>query len=363
MRVSLSPSSLVRRRCLSPPIPLACWRSIQTRPALGPTAKILQSRRDALLTRERQQSAQVQFEYGQFRGWLKALYPLAKTIKGLPRPEVTPEETQQITANATFNRKLRHCTEFFVNNDMAPSERVLIALCANASTVGLLRVAIRVLKAAQYKGALLEDSVSAAFVRSAVHACLRGGSDQSGDLSSLEAIMGEALSETPQVAICVGPQTICALNDALAAAVATSGEADKAKATKTRAERQQFALSLLLTAAKYASLLRRGSAEATDEELAQVDRSLLRLLLRADELSATDKAVASEDFMLEGDDTCASTPVCYSDWLFAKIQLVAPACNLLPLEGEDAQAQGLLTALSQSFLRRQHSLPDWLSSK
>ncbi len=339
---------------------MACVRSIQTRPALGPTTKILQSRRDALLARERQQNAQVQFEYGQFRGWLKTLYPLAKTIKGLPKTEVVPEEGQQIMANALFNRKLRHCTEFFVNNDMAPSERVLIALCANASTLGLLRVAIRVLKAAQYKGALLEDSVSAAFVRSAVQAGVHCGDS---DLGPFEAIMAEALAETPYVAICMGPQTVCALNDALAAAIGGAGVA-----TKTRAEQQQFAQNLLLTAAKYASLLRRGSEAATagpSAELAKVDRSLLRLLLRADELSTGEEANADvgvgADFMLEGD---GDAPVRYSDWLFSKIQLVAPACNLQVAAAEAGEeAQVLAMALSHSFLRRQRPLPDWLPNK
>lgn len=308
-------------------------RSIQTRPALGPTEKILESRKNAFVTREKEQITIAQREYVQFRGWLKALYPLAKTIKSLPKIEPVEEDARKITENAQFNKKLRHCTEFFINNDMAPSERVLIALCANASSVELLQVAIRVLRTAQFKGAVLEDSISAAFVRSAAKICI----EECRDIVKFDLLMGEALAEKPYVAICVGPKTVLALNDALSAAITDGMSQDG----------QKFAFTLVLTAAKYARLWRQEIKAVSDDSMKAED-SLLRLLLKADGLTGLDGV---EELTLE------SPPITFPDWILSKIEIVGALCAR---NRDSTIPADVIPSLAETFLKRKMPVPSWV---
>jgi hypothetical protein len=142
-------------------------------------------------------------EFDRFRGWLKALYPHAKTIKGLPQVQLKLNEAREYQENAIFNRTLRQLTEFVLNQNTIPPIGLVTRLIEAVNDERLLSVAFRVLRNVRRIGMSPNDALNANFVTRAIEIFLDPDRGLNG-LTEFSRFMEKCFRSGPNNALIMG---------------------------------------------------------------------------------------------------------------------------------------------------------------
>lgn len=181
----------------------ACLRrSLHTRPALGDTHKILKSRHVAMERLATAQEKSLMTQLLEFKGWLKGMFPLARTIRGIPKVEPSSEERELVNGQPGFDRKLRHCTEYIVNQNAAPMPKVLVQLMRHTLKPEAAQIVLRALRAYRAMGGEPSVNIANQFVEMTVR--IASDDDEGFSLDLFKTIMKTAIEEalipmTPQI--------------------------------------------------------------------------------------------------------------------------------------------------------------------
>lgn len=196
--------------------PSSLCRLLQTRPAIGPVAKILRDRHDTFGAQITPLEDEAREEYNQLRGWLKAVVPQARTIKSLPKVDRKPGEKAYLASHPEFSRKLKLCAIYLLNHASPPSVKVIKALLEHATEPPLLKICLRILTSMRFQRWPPSAKLGVAFFSALVKACI--GTDRLL-VSDFKSLLETAFTAESLVPFCVTPATLIEYNKVLSNAL------------------------------------------------------------------------------------------------------------------------------------------------